>query len=160
ILAGWVEELGVPIHRGIEATGFIQDDTGVDVALGGGGTLRAEYLVGCDGGRSVIRKTAGIDFPGWDPTVSHLIAEVEMSQEPKLGMQRDARGIHSLSRMGEGGTIRVMVTDQRRDRSGEPTLGDLSDALIAYYGSDFGVHDPSWISAFTDMTRQAERYRE
>src|SRR3954454_13999075 len=60
ILAAWASELAVPIYRGREVTGFAQDDTGVDVELGGGGSLRAQYLVGCDGGRSLIRKKAGI----------------------------------------------------------------------------------------------------
>ena len=94
ILAGWVGELAVPIYRGREVTGFAQDDTGVDVELSDGPSLRAEYLVGCDGGRSLIRKAAGIEFPGWDPTTSHLIAEVELAEEPEWGLRRDARGIH------------------------------------------------------------------
>src|SRR5881394_200973 len=81
ILAAWVGELAVPIHRGREVTGFAQDDTGVDVELSDGRTLRAKYLVGCDGGRSLVRKRAGIDFPGWDPSTSYLIAEVEMAEE-------------------------------------------------------------------------------
>ena len=80
ILAGWVGELAVPIYRGREVTGIAQDDTGVDVELSDGQSLRARYVVGCDGGRSVIRKAAGIEFPGWDPTTSWLIAEVEMAR--------------------------------------------------------------------------------
>src|SRR5919112_5487357 len=106
ILAGWIDELGVKIYRGCEVTGFAQDDTGVDVELSDGRSLRADYLVGCDGGRSLIRKTAGIEFPGWDPTTSNLIAEVEMAEEPEWGLRRDALGIHSLSRMGDGGPVR------------------------------------------------------
>jgi 3-(3-hydroxy-phenyl)propionate hydroxylase len=102
ILVGWVGELAVSIYRGREVTGFAQDDTGVDVELSDGRSLRAEYLVGCDGGRSLIRKAAGIEFPGWDPTTSNLIAEVEMAEEPEWGLRRDALGIHSLSRMGDG----------------------------------------------------------
>ena len=85
ILAGWVDELAVPIYRGREVTGFAQDDTGVDVELSDGRSLRAQYLVGCDGGRSLIRKAAGIEFPGWDPTTSHLIAEVEMAGASRNG---------------------------------------------------------------------------
>ena len=85
ILAGWVDELGVTIHRGREVTGFTQDDTGVDVALSDGQSLRAQYLVGCDGGRSLIRKAAGIEFPGWDPTTSNLIAEVELAEAAGMG---------------------------------------------------------------------------
>src|SRR5215218_4243051 len=89
IMAGWVDELGVPIARGREVTGFVQDDTGVDIELSDGPSLRADYLVGCDGGRSLIRKAAGIEFPGWDPTTSNLIAEVEMAEEPEWGIRRD-----------------------------------------------------------------------
>ncbi len=158
ILAGWVEELRVPIYRGTEVTGLAQDETGVDVALSEGGRLRAGYLVGCDGGRSVVRKAAGIAFPGWDPTTSWLIAEIEMAEEPALGMRRDAAGIHGLSRMESGGTIRVVLTE-RELQSGEPTLRELGDALVALYGTDFGIHDMTWLSRFTDMTRQAASYR-
>ena len=99
ILAEWVGELAVTIYRGREVTGFVQDDTGVDVALSDGQSLRAEYLVGCDGGRSLIRKTAGIEFPGWDPTTSWLIAEVEMAEEPKWGFHQDADR-HPCDRQG------------------------------------------------------------
>ena len=160
ILAGWVDELAVPIYRGREVTGFTQDDIGVDVQLTDGASLRAEYLVGCDGGRGVVRKAADIEFPGWDPTVSHLIAEVEMVEEPEWGLRRNALGIHSLIRSEDGGPVRVMVTEQQPGRTGEPTLRDLSEALIAVYGSDFGVHTPTWISRFTDMARQAASYRK
>src|ERR1700761_5279058 len=99
IMAGWVGELGVPGHRGQEMTGFGQDETGVDVELADGRSLRARYLAGCDGGRSVIRKAAGIEFPGWDPTKSNLIAEAEMTEEPELGIRRDAVGIHGIGRL-------------------------------------------------------------
>src|SRR5262249_36648787 len=93
ILADWVGELGVPIHRGRAVTGIAQDETGVDIDLADGRSLRADYLVGCDGGRSLIRKAAGIDFPGWDATTSCLIAEVETAQEPDWGLRRDDKGI-------------------------------------------------------------------
>jgi 2-polyprenyl-6-methoxyphenol hydroxylase-like FAD-dependent oxidoreductase len=159
ILAGWVGELAVPIYRGREVTGFTQDDTGVDVALADGRSLRARYLVGCDGGRSLVRKAAGIAFPGWDPTTSALIAEIELAQEPEWGLRRDARGIHGFSRLENGGPVRVMVTEQQLDRAGEPTLRDLSEALVAVYGNDYGVHSLTSISRFTDMARQAESYR-
>jgi 2-polyprenyl-6-methoxyphenol hydroxylase-like FAD-dependent oxidoreductase len=160
ILADWVGELGVPIYREREVTGFAQDDTGVAVALSDGQSLRAEYLVGCDGGRSLVRKAAGIEFPGWDPTTSNLIAEVEVAEEPKWGLRRDALGIHALNRTEDGGPVRVMVTEQHLGRTDEPTLRDLREALIAVYGTDFGIHSPTWISRFTDMTRQAASYRK
>jgi 3-(3-hydroxy-phenyl)propionate hydroxylase len=155
ILAAWVSELGVPIAREREVTGFAQDDTGVDVELSDGQPLRADYLVGCDGGRSVIRKTAGIEFPGWDPSTSWLIAEVEMDEEPELGL-REGGGIGRA----DGGSVRVVLTEQHLEHTGEPTLQDLSKALIVVDGTDYGVHSPTWISRFTDMTRQAASYRK
>src|SRR5690349_2081785 len=88
ILADWVGELGVPMYRGREVTGLAQDDTGIDVQLSDGRSLRANYLVGCDGGRSVIRQKAGIDFPGWESTTSYLIAEIETAEEPEWGIRR------------------------------------------------------------------------
>src|SRR6201997_3634335 len=110
ILAGWADELTVPFYRGREVTNIAQARTGVDVEMAGGQFLRAGYLVGCDGGRSVIRKSAGIEFPGWDPTTSYLLAEVEMSfetgsdsgREPQWGIRHDALGVHSLSMTGDG----------------------------------------------------------
>ena len=160
IMAAWIAELPVHIYYGCEVTGFAQDDTGVDVRLSDGESLRAQYLVGCDGGRSLIRRAAGIEFPGWDPTRSNLIAEVEMTEEPPAGVRHDATGVHGLHRMEDGRTVRVVLTEQQPGRSSEPTLRDLSEALITVYGTDFGVHDPIWISRFTDMTRQAAAYRD
>ena len=160
ILAGWVEELKVPVYRGQDVTGFTQDDTGVDVDVSGGQLLRAEYLAGCDGGRSLIRKAAGIGFPGWDPTTSSLVAEVEMDGEPELGIRRDDKGIHSLDRLEDGDRVRVVVRERHAGQTGEPTLRDLSQALIDVWGTDYRVHSPIWISRFTDMTRQAASYRK
>jgi hypothetical protein len=151
-------------------TDFAQDATGVDVELSDGRSLRAQYLAGCDGGRSVIRKAAGIEFPGWDATRSNLIAEVEMTEEPVLGTRHDAVGVHGLGRLeyevidGEvvykdGGPVRVVLTERQIGSGSEPTLGDLREALIAVYGTDFGAHNPTWISRFTDTTRQAAAYR-
>ncbi|MGO1000382.1 FAD-dependent monooxygenase [Lysobacter sp. CA196] len=171
ILAGWVDELGVKIHRGCEVVDLAQDEAGVEVALSGGTRLRAQYLVGCDGGRSRVRKAAGIDFPGWDATTSHLIAEVEMAQTPPLGVHRSGFGIHSFGRVdyeirngeviyGDTGPVRVMLTEAQVGAGGEPTLDDLRTALIAVCGTDYGAHSPVWISRFTDATRQAAAYRE
>ena len=159
IMAAWIAELPVRIDYGCEVTGFAQDDTGVDVELSDDQSLRAQYLVGCDGGRSVIRKAAGIEFPGWDPTRSNLIAEVETTEDPPRGIRHDATGVHALHTMEDGRTVRVVVTEQQLGPSSEPTLRDLSEALITVYGTDFGIHNPTWISRFTDMTRQAATYR-
>jgi 2-polyprenyl-6-methoxyphenol hydroxylase-like FAD-dependent oxidoreductase len=171
ILADWAGELNVPIHYGLGVSGFIQDDDGVDVQLSNGTTLRANYLVGCDGGRSLIRKAAGIDFPGWDSTVSNLIAEVDMAEEPELGIRHDALGMHSLGRFEyeirdgkiiypDEGPVGVMVTERQLKTSSEPTFSDLQEALVAVYGTDYGAHNPSWISRFTDAARQAASYRK
>jgi 2-polyprenyl-6-methoxyphenol hydroxylase-like FAD-dependent oxidoreductase len=160
ILAGWVEELGVSILRGREVVGFAQDDTGVDVELSGDTSLRAEYLIGCDGGRSLIRKAVGIGFPGWDPTTSHLISEAEMDEEPEIGMRPEGGGIGPVNRDKVGGPYRVVLLEEQVEHNREPTLQDLSEALIAAYGTDYGVHSPTWISRFTDMTRQAASYRK
>ncbi|MBV8638160.1 MAG: FAD-dependent monooxygenase [Candidatus Eremiobacteraeota bacterium] len=159
ILAHWVDELSVPVYRGREVTGFAQDDSGVDVDVSDGQTVRAAYLVGCDGGRSLVRKTAGIDFSGFDATTSHLIAEVELTGEPEWGAHHDARGIHGFSKLDDG-HVRVMVTEQQLANGDEPTLRDLSDALVAVYGTDYGVHRPISISRFTDAARQAAAYRD
>ncbi len=159
IMAAWIAELPVRIYYGREVTGFAQDNTGVDVELSTGASLRSEYLVGCDGGRSITRRAAGIEFPGWGPTRSNLIAEVEVTEEPPRGIRHDATGVHALHRLEDGRTVRVVVTEQRLGPSSEPTLRDLSEALITVYGTDFGVHSPTWISRFTDMTRQAAVYR-
>jgi 3-(3-hydroxy-phenyl)propionate hydroxylase len=159
IMAAWIAELPVQILYGCEVTGFAQDDTGVDVRLSERESLRAQYLVGCDGARSLIRKAAGIEFPGWEPTTSSLIAEVEMTEEPPRGIRRDATGVHGLHRMEDGRTVRVIVTEQQLSAGGKPTLRDLSEALITVYGTDFGIHSPTWISRFTDATRHAAAYR-
>ena len=159
ILGGWVGELGVTIYRGREVTGFTQDDTGVDVELSDGESLRAEYLVGCDGGRSRIRKAAGIEFPGWDPTTSSLIAEVEMDGEPELGIQRDDKGIHALGRL-EDGRVRVVLREEQLGRTDEPTLEDLRELLVAVRGTDYGLRTATSISRFTDTARQAAFYRK
>ena len=141
-------------------TGFAQDDTGVDVELSDGGSLRAKYLVGCDGGRSLIRKKAGIDFPGWDPSVSYLIAEVEMAEEPAWGIRLGEKGINALGKLEDGKRVRVVLIEPHVRQGDEPTLDDLREALIAVYGTDFGVHNVTWLSRFTDMARQAASYRE
>jgi 3-(3-hydroxy-phenyl)propionate hydroxylase len=170
ILAGWVGELPVTFYRGREVTGFTQDDTGVDVHVSDGQRLRAQYLVGCDGGRSVVRKAAGIDFPGWDPTTSALLAEAEMAEEPELGIRRTPTGTHAIGKVeyeikdgqvvyGKGGTVGVMITEPHIGTS-DPTLRDISEGLIAVYGTDYGIHSPTWITRFTDATRQAAAYRK
>lgn len=171
ILAGWVDELAVTVYRGREVTDFVQHPAGVDVELSDGRSLHGEYLVGCDGGRSLVRKGAGIEFTGSDPTTSSLIGEVEMAEEPPLGTHHSPLGIYAFGRreyeirdgevvFRDEGPINVMVPGQNPVTIGEPTLRDLSAALIAVCGTDFGAHNPTWISSFSDMARQAASYRK
>ena len=158
ILAEWVRELQVPILYGKELTTFTQDDAGVDARLAGGESLRAQYLVGCDGGRSLVRRTAGIEFPGWDATVSWIIAEAQMTAEPAWGFREDARGKHAIGK-AEDGRVGMALIEAEVGRDDQPTLEDVREALIAVYGTDYGIHSPRWISRFTDMARQAAAYR-
>lgn len=159
ILLDWVEELGVPVRRGVEVTGFAQDDAGVDVHLAVGEPLRASFLVGADGGRSVIRREAGIAFVGAPATRSHLIAEVDVTEDPAVGIRLDDVGIHAISPPTDGRSVGLVVTEKQLSTDDEPSLDDLRAALSAVYGTDFGVHSPTWISRFTDAARQAAAYR-
>src|ERR1700680_3713870 len=154
VMSGWIDELGVPILREREVTGFTWDDSGVDVALSDGTSVRGKFLVGCDGGRSVVRKAAGIDFAGWDPTTCWIHAEVEMEEMPEFGL-RGGGGIGPA----EEGRVGVTLIEPEVNRTDEPTLEDLRAALIRVDGTDHGAHSPRFISRFTDMTRQAVAYR-
>jgi 3-(3-hydroxy-phenyl)propionate hydroxylase len=160
ILGTWIDELGVQTAHERRVTGFVQDGNGVDVELSDGGRLRARYLVGCDGGRSLVRRRAGIEFPGWDPSVSSLVAEVEMREEPEWGVRYDGNGTQALGRMDGGRRVRVVVSEPYTGQAAEPTLHDLRLALTAVWGTDFGVQNPSFLSRFTDLTRQAASYRK
>lgn len=160
ILAGWLAELDVPTEYDSEVTAFEQDASGVDVKLADGRSIRTQYLVGCDGGRSLIRRLAGIDFPGWDATVSNLIAEVEVTAETPKGPRLDATGIHGLHLMEDGRTVRIVTTERQVGPPTDPTLDDLRQALVSVYGTDFGVHNPTWIARFSNATRQAAAYRD
>ncbi|OWV77164.1 hypothetical protein ATY76_04250 [Rhizobium sp. R339] len=171
ILAAWVGELGVPVYRGRDIIAFAEDDAGVTIELSDGAALRAAYLAGCDGGRSLIRKAAGIAFEGWDATTGNILAEVEMTEEPPLGIHRTALGLYAFGReeyeirdgkiiFASEGPVGVMVPDGNAGAAAEPTLDDLSQALVAAFGTDYGIHNLKWISRFTDMSRQAAAYRK
>ena len=166
IMADWIEELGVNVMRGNEVTGLTQDEDGVTVTTShpersegsAPSDIRAQYLIGCDGGRSRIRKAAGIDFPGWEPTMSWLIAEVKMTEKPQFGFKVDAVGSHAMGPVDDRVGL-VLVEPTIRETS-ERTLEDLKEGLMRVYGTDFGVHSPNYISSFTDATRQAASYRK
>ena len=159
-LADWVSELGVPTYRGAEVTGFSQDDAGVNVTLNDGRSLRAKYLVGCDGGRSLIRKQAGIGFPGWDADISYLIFEGEMAEEAAWGVRYSKKGITAIGKLEDGKRLRGVLTEPHFKQGDAPALDELREALIAAYGTDYGVHSVTWLSRFTDAARQASSYRE
>jgi 2-polyprenyl-6-methoxyphenol hydroxylase-like FAD-dependent oxidoreductase len=158
ILAGWVEELGARILRNREVVGLAADDDGVIVDVSDGTTRRAQYLVGCDGGRSMVRRGTGIDFPGTEASTSWLIAEVEATEPPEVGIRREG-GIGPVDPTRPGGPYQAVLMEPTVDHDGEPTLDDLRARLVAVYGTDFGVRSPTWLSRFTDMTRQAASYR-
>ncbi len=156
ILAGWVGELGVPIMRSREVTSFTQDDSGVTIEVSDGQSLRADYLAGCDGGRSLIRKVAGIDFPGLDASISYIIAEVKMDEEPEFGTRPEGGGI---GKAADGESIGIVVSEKVVRHADEPSMDELREALISTYGTDYGLRSINWISRFSDATRQAASYR-
>ena len=161
ILAEWVyDDLGAPVLREREVMGFVQDNDGVDVQLSDGGSIRAPYLVGCDGGRSTVRKLAGIDFPGVDASTSWMIAEVEMDEVPELGFRRDRAGNQAaIGQREPGEPYGVVLPEPEVDHAGPPTLDELRELLVAIYGTDFGLRGAGSISRFTDVSRQAAAYR-
>lgn len=159
-LADWVSELRVPFYRGCEMATFAEGEQCVDLHLTDGRRFRSSYLVGCDGGRSLVRKTAGIRFPGTEARASYLIFEADMEDQPPLGIRYGEQGLYALGRLDEGPRVRGIVTEQRLERGGSPGGEDLRAALTAAYGSDLGIHRITWMSRFTDAARQAEAYRK
>lgn len=165
ILAAWVEELGVPFLDGRDVVDVTQDDDGVDVAVSDGTTLRAAYVVGCDGGRSAVRKAAGIDFPGWDPSVEWLIAEVDLDDQPPPVAVPGGGGLGPVDFAAGGNPYRVVLPGPPRavppgdPTPGDPTLDDVRAALLDAFGTDHGLRAAHWTSRFTDMSRQAAECR-
>lgn len=158
--------VGAEIRRGCALTGLAQDTDGVTAELADGSRLRARYLVGCDGGRSTVRKLLGIGFPGEPATVETLLGEMTVTDSPEHVTAVVAEVRQKQKRFGlmplEDGVYRVVVpaADVSEDRSIPPTLDDFRTQLRAVAGTDFGVHSPRWLSRFGDATRQAERYRD
>ncbi len=158
-------ELGVEIRRGCELVGLDQDDHGVTAELADGTRLRCRYLVGCDGGRSTVRKLLGVGFPGEPTRVDTLLGEMEVAEDPATvaAVVADVRATQLRFGVGPSGqgTYRVVVPAEgvAEDRSVPPTLDEFQRQLRVYAGTDFGVHSPRWLSRFGDATRLAERYR-
>ncbi len=158
LLEAWADELGVRIARGRAISGVAQDAEGVWIDLDDGSRLRAGYLVGCDGGRSLVRKAAGIGFPGWDAATSYLLAEVELDEEPEVGLRRDERGVYAIGPADEG-RHRVVARDDVVQAGDAPTLDDLRAAMRRLWGRDFGLRGAASLSRFRDTTRLAATYR-
>ncbi|HEY3504121.1 MAG TPA: FAD-dependent monooxygenase [Actinocatenispora sp.] len=161
LLADRAAELGVPVRRGAEVVGLRQDDGGVDAELADGSHLHAKYLVGCDGGRSTVRRLAGIDFPGTPATLTSLLGDVELAEPPdgQIFQRRRAGGDFSVLAF-EPGWYRVMVTlPEPLDAAEEVTFERFRAAVTAVAGTDFGMHTPRWVSRFGDAARQTDRYR-
>lgn len=158
-------ELGTEIRRGCELVGLSQDDEGVTVALADGTHLRSRYLVGCDGGRSAVRKLLGVGFPGQPATVETLLGDMEVTEDPETIAAVVAEVRKTQLRFGvspgENGSYRIVVPADgvAEDRTTGPTLEEFKQQLRTFAGTDFGVHAPRWLSRFGDATRQAERYR-
>ncbi|WP_030992880.1 rifampin monooxygenase [Streptomyces sp. NRRL S-1813] len=159
-------EAGVEIRRGCELVGLSQDDQGVTVELADSTQLRSRYLVGCDGGRSAVRKLLGVGFPGEPSRVETLLGEMEVAVPPEtlaavMAEVRKTQLRFGAGPMGDDGVYRVVVPAEgvAEDRTVPPTLEEFKQQLRAYAGTDFGVHSPRWLSRFGDATRQAERYR-
>jgi 2-polyprenyl-6-methoxyphenol hydroxylase-like FAD-dependent oxidoreductase len=165
LLTEHATELGVEIRRGCDVVGLSQDDHGVTVDLADGTHVRSRYLVGCDGGRSTVRKLLGVGFPGEPAGREWLSGEVELTAPPEevaaavTEVRRTQKGF-GVGPSGDG-LYRLVVPAEgvAEDRSTAPTLEEVKQRLRTFLGTDFGVHSPRWLSRFGDATRQAERYR-
>ena len=158
-------EVGVEIRRGCELVGLSQDDDGVTAELADGTQLRSRYLVGCDGGRSTVRKLLGIGFPGEPPKTEWLTGEMEVTAPLEEVTAVVAEVRKTDLRFGVGptgeGLYRVVVpaAEVAEDRTVLPTMDEVKQQLRVFAGTDFGVHSPRWLSRFSDATRLADRYR-
>jgi 2-polyprenyl-6-methoxyphenol hydroxylase-like FAD-dependent oxidoreductase len=165
LLAEHAAELGAEVRRGRAVTGVEQDEAGVDVELADGTRLRSRWLVGCDGGRSLVRRLLGIGFPGEPATTEWILGEVEVATPPDelAEVAAEVRRTHKGFGIGPAGNglhrAVVPAATVAEDRSVPPTLEEFRAQLRAYAGTDFGVHSPRWLSRFGDATRLAERYR-
>jgi 2-polyprenyl-6-methoxyphenol hydroxylase-like FAD-dependent oxidoreductase len=157
-------KLGAQVRHGCAVTSFEQDDEGVTVELADGERLRSRYLVGCDGGRSTVRKVLGVGFPGEPSRNETLMGEMAMSAPrdeiaAKAAEIQETTKVFSVQPFGAGVYRVVVPVAGVSDRAEAPTLEDFRQQLRTIAGTDFGVHSPRWMSRFGDATRLAERYR-
>jgi 2-polyprenyl-6-methoxyphenol hydroxylase-like FAD-dependent oxidoreductase len=162
LLTEHAEGLGVDIRRGREVAALSQDQAGVTARLVDGTALRARYLVGCDGGRSTVRKLLGVGFPGEPSRVDTLLGEVALTASPEEIAATMAEVRRTQVRFGAGplgdGHYRVVAPAEGVSRE-QPTLAELQAAVRKLAGTDWGMHSPRWLSRFGDATRLAQRYR-
>jgi 2-polyprenyl-6-methoxyphenol hydroxylase-like FAD-dependent oxidoreductase len=165
LLAEHAAEIGVEFRRGSALTGLSQQEDGVSVELADGTRLRSRYLVGCDGGRSTVRKLLGVNFPGEAASTEWLLGEVQVgvtAQElsATVAEVRRTNQVFGIGPIGNGAhRVVVAAAGVSPDRGVAPTLDELRQRLRIIAGTDFGVHSPRWLSRFGDATRLAERYR-
>ncbi|MGW7686916.1 FAD-dependent monooxygenase [Kribbella sp. NPDC054772] len=164
-LETYATDLGAVVRWSAPVRGFRQDDAGVEVEVGGpdGSVIRCSYLVGCDGGRSTVRKLAGIGFDGTDATMTGMLLDAELAEPPAGTVfgRRSGPGDYSMIQF-QPGWYRMMVQryDRVVDRAHEPTFEDFRDSFREVAGTDYGMHSPRWVSQYGDAARQADRYRE
>ncbi|QUQ69593.1 FAD-dependent monooxygenase [Kutzneria sp. CA-103260] len=160
ILAEWVQELGVPVHRGRELKNLTQSGD-VTAEFADGTTARARYLVGCDGGRSAVRKLAGIDFPGEPSRMDAYLADVEVTEPPPIGFRITESGLFGHYPVDDDvHRIIVSAADVSEDRDVSPMLQEISRRVGEVTGRDFGLHSPRWLSRFGTPSRLAASYRD
>ncbi|MEU4564522.1 rifampin monooxygenase [Actinoplanes sp. NPDC023936] len=162
LLAEHALAAGAEIRRGNEVIGVGQDDYGVTVRLADGAELRSSFLVGCDGGRSTVRKLIGVEFPGEPSRVDTLLGEMRLTVSPESLAAINAEVRRTELRFGAmplgDGFHRVLVPAARVSAE-PPTLDEFTEQLRATAGTDLGAHQPRWLSRFGDATRLADRYR-
>ncbi|MBQ1011111.1 FAD-dependent monooxygenase [Micromonospora sp. M51] len=157
-------ELGAQVRRGRAVAAVEQDDDWVTVELADGERLRSRFLVGCDGGRSTVRKLLGVGFPGEPARTESLMGEMAVGIPPEEIAVRVAeiRETHQrfwLRPAGVGVYSVLVPAAGVSDRAEPPTLDDFKRQLHAVAGTDFGVHSPRWLSRFGDAMRLADSYR-
>ncbi|MGF0316135.1 rifampin monooxygenase [Nocardia fluminea] len=165
LLSEHASALGAQIRRGTEVVGLDRHDDAVTVELADGTRLRARYLVGCDGGRSTVRRLLGIAFPGEPSRAETLLGEMALTASPDTITEVMTEVRKTQLRFGAmpltDGVYRVLApaAGVAEDRAVAPTFEEMKRQLIATAGTDFGAHSPRWLSRFGDGTRQAEHYR-